>query len=136
VADARAAAVAAVLAVRDEAITTLRETETQYADLQAEAAALEPIVQFAHALMNPEEETWLDVTREQWIGLLRQFQRYLTRRADPEAPPTEDVSEAVHNRTHYPYSYGRVRLTDLVDWLVAGLYRKGHDAADADPAEH
>jgi len=124
VAAAEAAAVAAVHAVRDEALATLGETEEQYARIKAEAAALEPAVQFAQALANPHAMLWHDAAPEHWATLLRHFGRYLASLGDPEGPPPEKVPKQLKDRISYATLYGQPRLGELVDWLIAGLYRR------------
>jgi chromosome segregation ATPase len=129
VADAEGQAIASIEAVRDTALAALRATMERYAELTKEAAALEPAVRFAQALLNPHELLWLDVTPEQWAGLLRQFARYLASRGDPEAPPPEQVSKQLKDRMSWPALYGQPRLGELVGWLIAGLHRPIRDMA-------
>lgn len=122
VADARTHAVAAVAAMRNDTLATLRETVTQYAALKTEAASLEPVVRFARTLMDPADPAWQTVSPEQWSGLLRQFKRYLTSREDSPGPVPEQVSKQLQDRLRYPTLSGQPRLTELVEWLIAGLY--------------
>ena len=40
----------------------------------------------------------LDAAPEYWAALLRHFGRYLASRGDPQAPPVDQVSEALRDR--------------------------------------
>jgi hypothetical protein len=135
-------AAGAVNSVKDQAVTAIRNTWTQFEEaiskanvdmggtiqkferLTKEAAELERDVAFAKALRSNNPALWLDVAPESWDAIFERFLEWVKiRRINTEVPIPDEVKKACKGSVEYTSLYGQFRLPlpAIVEWLRAGL---------------
>ncbi len=137
-----------VNSVKDQAVTAIRNTWTQFEEaiskanidmggtiqqfqqLAKEAAELERDVAFAKALRSADPTPWLDVTAENWDAILSRFLEWArVSKVATEVPIPDEVKKVGKGSVEYPNLHGQFRLplVAIVEWLRAGL--KGSNPA-------
>jgi hypothetical protein len=135
-------ATGAVNSVKDQAVTAIRKTWTQFEEainkanidmggtiqkfqqLAEKAAELERDVDFARALRSNNPALWPNVASDNWDVIFSRFQDWArANNITTEVPIPDDVKKTGKGSVEYPNLHGQFRLSlpAIVEWLRAGL---------------